>query len=103
MIKLHCRTNLDLDNREKWPEQMPEIPRVGDIIQSNHRHTYNGSSVALELVVVRVKWVPKTIGPNVIEYRPEVELHLIPSRYSTITDFYAWYGRITGRGTSAFI
>ena len=52
MVKIHCHTNLDLiKTAEKWPEELPEVPRVGDYIQSNYKWL---DHYVLELVVVRV-------------------------------------------------
>jgi len=33
-MKVRCHTNLDLCNCESWPTELPEVPRVGDRIES---------------------------------------------------------------------
>lgn len=128
MVKIRCRTNLDLlPCAEKWPDELPEVPRVGDLIESGHEwvwyrtpgvdetlreHVLSGEITAdysegpfrsrLELQVVRVVWraVRQDYDPV---WAAELELHLPKGRFETLTTFYEWYGQITGRGKGFFI
>lgn len=131
-MKIYCRTNLDLCPAEKWPEELPEVPRVGDLIESGYvwlyyhttttcqslRLAYQRGEISanyqegphkgrLELAVVRVTWVHQLEGlpfdSSLHRWIPQVELHLPPNRYANLRDFYEWYGMITGRGVHAFI
>jgi hypothetical protein len=123
VVKIHCRTNLDLvHTSERWPNELPEVPRVGDIIQSANVWKYHpefdgdGGFIRflqegqLELAVVQVtwKWLGKDMWGNAREiledvWSPEVELNLPPHRFENLTRFHEWYGKITGKGQSAFI
>lgn len=86
MIPVHCHTNLDLVNSaECWPEELPAVPNVGDLIESAykwkwyrtpHHNEYIRQQVLtneipadycqgpfnahLELEVVRVVWISTT-------------------------------------------
>lgn len=119
MVKINCFTNLDLIN-EKWPTELPEVPRVDDFIRSAQIWVVRpddgsnqigiGYESQLELRVVRVTWDAKqrTIKDhlgcmNEDIWTPRVELHLPKGRWESITKFYEWYGRITGKGKSYFI
>ena len=97
-MQITCRTNLDLCSCEIWPTvvQSQSIPRVGDYIESGYAWP---GGVHLELKVCSVRW--KVDMPSK-QWFPEIELHL-PSHFRTISDFYEWYGRVCGRGKSAFI
>lgn len=109
-MKVICRTNLDLRN-EEWPDELPEVPRVGDYITSaTKRGTFQ-----LELKVVRVTWkkVDSWSKPNG-EWLPIVELHMTDwQRHLTsstegvgqgsITAFYEWYAPAVGTTVGAFI
>jgi hypothetical protein len=103
-MKVICRTNLDLSN-ERWPDEMPEAPRVGDHVRS--RTSHNGFE--LELQVVRVTWRFFVSG-----WVPEIELHMtqfhrsLPSQKPGAADgsiqaFYEWYAPLVGREVFAFI
>jgi hypothetical protein len=122
-MKVTFRTNLDLSRAEKWPEELPEVPRVGDLVESDHLHKYyrtpaNHKSLRdrcvagaisaaytegpfeyrLELAVVRVTWRTDKSAwegwPS--KWSPEVELHLPTSRWATLRDFYEFYEMVTG-------
>ena len=97
MIKVHCRTNLDLDPAEIWPTELPAVPRVGDLIQSATKWR-NGFQLRLE--VMSVTW--KT-GSEGCGWWPEVELHIRRSSNYTLTGFYEWYAPKVGCSVSAFI
>lgn len=112
-MKLVCHTNLDLERCEKWPTELPEYPRVGDLIESGYLWPYSGGR-RIELSVVRVRWVYYPVGTfchlsaeeNTLSlggWFPHVELHLPPSRFQSLKDFYDWYGRLTGKGRGAYI
>lgn len=78
MIKIQCRTNLDLDPREHWPNELPESPIVGDTILSEW------SGVALK--VVGRTWIKRGN-----EYILEIELHDLCTRtISEFQDYYRW-------------
>lgn len=108
MLKVYFRTNLDLLPPDlNWPEELPEIPRVGDLIRSPQTWKYDpgntiGGQGVLELEVCRITW--KQFDNGVRNWwAPEIELHLPKSRWQSLTHFYEWYGKITGKGKSFFI
>lgn len=84
---------------EKWPDYLPEAPRVGDIIRSRQKWR---DSTQIELQVVRCTWkyaepvgIDKTnYGKPGGEWYLEVELHLVPTRFENITTFEKWYEKI---------
>lgn len=92
MIKVSCRSNLDLDN-EVWPTELPCRPVVGDYIESLKLHNKGPHhTVRLRLRVCSV-----TFEPDIDDsYKVCVELHL-PSHFENIASFYEWYERLTGR------
>lgn len=109
MIKVSCVTHLDLKN-EKWPTELPAVPRVGDRIESSTKH-YNGlNCFQLQLQVVRVYW--KHYGWK-DEYYPEIELHMTDWQSNltsvrggakgSITAFYEWYAPLVGSTVGSFI
>lgn len=121
-MRIVCRTNLDLEKcAEKWPEDLPEVPRVGDYIESSriwcHWPDEESRSKGgippcksvLELQVCGVRWrchQPIDNGgswPGVPTWYAEVELHLPQHRFENIRHFYQWYGKITGKGMHAYI
>jgi len=99
MIKVHCRTNLDLvRGAEKWPEFLPAIPHVGDKIQS--AQIWSGG-FQLELTVIQVTWKKSmNLTRGEPEWYPEIELHC-PNK--SIREFYQWYAPLVGRRLSDFI
>lgn len=122
MIKIQCRTNLDLDMNESFPTELPAMPRVGDLIESSHEWIINnpgtaghGAKTKLQLEVCRTVWKHRKSrkyreedgfteyneGKNI--WYAEVELSLPRTRYGNMDQFYEWYGRVTGRGKHAFI
>jgi len=114
MIEVLCRTNLDL-SWEKWPDELPAVPRVGDRIVSATEHPRNGGGkFQLELEVVSVTWKPRTRPGRPLEWIPHVELHMtswqrmLPSKREdaatgSIYAFYEWYAPLVGRSVGAFI
>ncbi len=92
MIKITCFTNLDL-RAEQWPEELPERPIVGDIIQS----AVERNGFRLQLKVVRVRWVVTRAG----NWRCEVELSDWLDR--SVAEFYEWYAPKVGSTVGAFI
>lgn len=109
MIKVVCRTNLDLHLAETWPGELPAVPRVGDLIESAYSH--NGFRLSLE--VTSVTWRLWTKG----EYLPVIELHfsnlhrnLYPKddhdgtvAKGSVTAFYQWYAPLVGKSVGSFI
>lgn len=106
MIEVYCRTNLDLRG-EQWPEELPEVPRVGDRVQSRTKH----GQFQLELEVCAVTW---RYGEFQKRWYAEVELHMssfhrgLRSKdpevaQGSIKAFYEWYAPAIGSHVSAFI
>lgn len=109
MIAIYCKTNLDLSRVEKWPTELPAVPRVGDNIESMHlweRYTVGRERpdirTRLRLRVCAVTWTPFPSDKQMdvaqaitYEYMPVIELHL-PSYFENIKEFKKWYERITG-------
>jgi len=97
-MKIFCRTNLDLIG-EKWPEELPCVPRVGDLIQSRTKR----GAFRLTLRVVSVVWVfCEWEDPNEVDrYIPYIELHDPFDR--SVTEFYKWYAPLVGKRVSYFI
>jgi hypothetical protein len=111
MIKVFCRTSLDLHPCETWPEMMAAMPSVGDTIVSIKRHE---SNFQLQLQVVSITWKyleGYTYGNA--GYYPFIELHMtehqkrLPSKSDatkgSITAFYEWYAPKVGRTVGSFI
>lgn len=78
MIKVHCRTNLDLHD-EKWPKELPAVPNIGDKIQSATKH----DKFQLELEIVSITWkqgapIEGRIGKE--GWYPEIELDVISKK-----------------------
>jgi len=90
MIDVICRTNLDLSPAEKWPTRLQALPSVGDRIGSAHEW---GCRVRLYLQVVGIKWKPRK-ELDLVEWHPEIELHLPNGRFQTIAEFEEWYEKI---------
>jgi len=102
MVKIHCRTNLDLN--EEWPTSLPERPVVGDRITSIINHNYGHGNINITLEVVGVTWVYNKImgaGHEVFDWYLIVELHDPLKR--SIREFYTWYAPLVGKSVSAFI
>lgn len=97
MISVVCHTNLDLFN-ERWPTRLPQIPVVGQQIESATKHrTETSEAFQLSLNVVAVRW--KYNDSSSQWDCAEVELHVD----MRITDFYAWYAPLVGKRESYFI
>ena len=105
-MRVYFHTNLDLEHCEKFPD-VPDscIPRVGDTIFSAHQ--WSGGT-QLHLRVYEVWWTPiiknaTTYGDKAgVEWEVRVELN-IPTLFQNLTEFYEWYGRVTGKGKHAYI
>lgn len=93
MIQVQCRTNLDLNN-ERWPTELPAVPRVGDRVESSQVWP-GGFSLSLE--VVSVRWRFAGAG----QWIPEIELNT--ERGQSISQFYHWYAPKVGSHPGAFI
>jgi hypothetical protein len=108
-MKIRCHTNLDLERCEAWPTDLPEIPRVGDYIESSFRWKEEQLDCRLQLAVCAVTWEfcenqwDAAFSKSCTSWEPRVELHLPPHRFENLTGFYEWYGRVTGKGKSAYI
>lgn len=109
MIRIICHTNLDLEIGDKngFPTQLPEVPKVGDSIESSVEWR-NGARLRLKVVSVTWKYCKDPFQSRhdslagKTNWYPEVELHIANPNWS-IKDFYEWYGRITGKGAHAYI
>lgn len=106
MIRVRCHTNLDLAG-ERWPVELPAVPRVGDLIQSAAKH----GVFRLSLQVVRVSWECAQWDDD---YVPHIELHMTETQkrlpasregaaQGSIVAFYEWYAPRVGRSVSSFI
>lgn len=121
-MKIIFRTHLDLLPIEKWPEELPAIPRIGDRIESGYLWNYFPSEeerakggippcqTRLILQVYSIEWKYYSsdtllyLGSSTKEgmWYPVVELN-IPSYFENMRSFYEWYGKITGKGKHYFI
>lgn len=99
MKKIYCVTNLDLWN-EQWPVELPEIPQVGDEIESMTLHRGTGTyNLRLSLEVVKVRW---RFRNN--QYVPEIELHIRSAhRKMSLNEWFEWYAPLVGKTKSYFI
>lgn len=106
MIKVYCHTNLDLAN-ERWPSELPALPRVGDIIESATKH----GEFVLRLKVCQVTFQYNNMSK---EWYPSIELHMcdwmksLPGKRPGAADgsiiaFYEWYAPLVGKSVGAFI
>ena len=94
-MRVVCRTNLDLHG-EIWPTELPALPNVGDLIQSNQKW----GVFQLRLKVIRITWKRYNIEHN---WYPEIELHDHWAQPRSITEFYEWYAPLVGKTVSSFI
>lgn len=119
MIRIFCRTNLDLHN-ETWPFMLPAVPNVGDLIESRTLHI-GRKEFRLRLQVARIIWKYKQAGTYVYGpvaedgYYPEIELglaefhKLLPApagsdaETGSLVAFYHWYAPLVGKTVSSFI
>ena len=106
MIEVICKTDLDLFN-EKWPEEMPAVPNVGDEIMSRTKWGH----FQLTLQVTNVTWEYHDYRKK---YVPHIELHMnnfqrkLPAKKpgeadGSIVAFYEWYAPLVGKTVGAFI
>jgi hypothetical protein len=86
-IPVYCITNLDGLENEKWPTILPQVPQIGQRIQSS---TIHREKFQLELKVVGVTWRKYS---DCDDWYAEVELHDYIDR--SIYDFEDWYNRCT--------
>lgn len=114
MIKVFCRTNLDLHN-EVWPDELPALPNISDYITSRTKH----GIFQLQLQVCRITWEyhESTWGDNEPGWYPNIELHMTEFQRGiypkdnqgrtvapgSITAFYQWYAPLVGRTVGSFI
>lgn len=97
-MKVHCRSNLDNLQGEKWPDQLPARPMVGDFIMSA---TDWGGGRRLRLEICGVTWkygIVNYIGSSngtvpLNGWYAEVELHMPRhiAAHRSINDWQAWY------------
>lgn len=92
---MNFRSNLDLSPAEKWPENLPHRPMVGDLIESAHAWRTSSGIRILRLQVVRVTW--KLLGTNNWEWTMEIELHLPPNSWKSVQQFIDWYDFVQGK------
>jgi hypothetical protein len=119
-MRVTCRTNLDLRG-ERWPDELPCLPNVGDQIESATRW----GSFRLSLKVVAIRWKYRAYDCDSLSdyenrWYPEIELHMTdyqmglqPKNYSpdsktgaqpgSIVAFYDWYAPLVGKTTGSFI
>ena len=93
MIRIVCRTNLDIEPFEKWPNELPCVPRVGDKITSVRKGT---KTKGVTLQVCGVHWRPNKIG----RWIPYVEM-TFPSFFQNVSEFENYYSRIKNRGVQS--
>ena len=96
MIKIMCRTNLDLE-REQFPTELPCVPRKGDYVESSTLW-HNGFRLVLE--VANVTW---RYSETIKSWYAEVELHDRKVFNRSIYDFYEWYAPKIGKTVSYFV
>ena len=112
MIPVYCHTNLDLDDAERWPVELPAVPAVGTRIESGFMHR-GGFRLTLEVasVTLRVDHVNQSHKP---EWYYDIELHMTSwqkeltskdpeAARGSITAFYEWYAPKVGRTVGSFI
>ncbi len=89
-VEIRCRTNLDL-NGEGWPERLPTVPRVGDVIESST----SWFGTRLRLKVCGVTWKYREGQQGIIRpgWYAEIELHM-EANFRCVSHFEAWYRRI---------
>ena len=98
MIEILCFTNLALFN-EKWPKELPAIPRVGEEIESMTLHASpENYQFRLSLEVCKVRWVFHHHHGV-----PEVELHICSRQRVSLNEWYDWYAPLVGKTRSYFI
>lgn len=83
MVNVICTTNIDCCRKLEWPNALPQVPRVGELIRS--RSSTNNKHIELE--VVRVTWF---FHEHYKEWYADVELWMIRSRYASFTEFEKW-------------
>lgn len=80
MIRVHCRTNLDLHPCEDWPTELPAMPQVGQWVESITKR----SCGRLRLKIDSLCWVGC-----------ELELWLIAG--TSVAEFHEYYKAIQGK------
>ena len=110
MVKIYCGTNLNLLPCERWPTELPEVPKVGDLIVSSMEWINEDDGIETKsrvcLEVCGIVWVPQITQASTLlnfVWVPEVELELSRKHFKNMVDFYTWYGKITGKGKDYFI
>lgn len=110
MIKILCRSNLDLSHAEKWPSRLVALPRKGDRIMSAHNWGTKQAPRHLCLEVIGVTFVPVEKecydGPGEEEFfwRAEVELNLPPSLCRSVNEFQrSFYPRLQGKSAPPYV
>ena len=95
-MKVYCRTNLDVEG-EQWPDELPVIPCVGNLIQSATK--WGQTQVQIELKVCGITWKKHTneFNPRIPSiWVAHVEMTL-PDSFRCISHFSAWYDYIKNR------
>jgi hypothetical protein len=99
MIDVICRTNLDLAD-ERWLTKLPAVPAVGDRVQS----AIDRDGFRLTLEVCSITWkYEEDSGFEREKWIPEIELHIVKSRFESIAKFYEWYAPKCNKSLSYFI
>ena len=93
MVKVYCRTNMDLHHGEIWPSELPARPMIGDYIRSD---CIRRERFQLELIVVRVTTIRSSSDGK---WYYEVEMGLPPHRFHNFTHFQNMYDYKCGRIT----
>lgn len=99
MIPINCVSKLDVMSYEKFPTELPTVPRVGDVIQSSTVWTTSdGRKIKIELEVIKITWVSaEHLNYNTVtdmdEYgwKAQVELYVTENRFNSVASFNRWY------------
>lgn len=101
-IRFFC--DVRVDEKERWPIDMPVVPRVGDLVESAYTWKINKSPyeweageknlTRLTLQVTRVTWVHVPQEHNE-HWMPVVILDFPKDRFLNAADFQKWYKETT--------
>jgi hypothetical protein len=109
-IRVVCRVNLDLHG-EIWPEKMPAVPRVGDLIQS--AQIWDGFQLSLQ--VNRIIWKQgkeylskksywyAELELGLTEYHRKLPCAKKPECTGSLIAFFEWYAPKVGQSVASFI
>jgi hypothetical protein len=100
-MKFKCHTNIDLEG-EVWPTELPELPKVGDVIESaiEHKNGHLKGRVALQVTEVRWKAAKQDFEPfasgRYDVWCPVLELG-ISKEFTSIGHFQDWHAYIRNK------